>query len=220
MRGMRLRAYKPLCHCGDISPFRGYRGRKPLIPFLKGEGDRRSGGEVPSCKLYRSLCPTARSRRVQGRSESPWRAPQNADPFPFTLADKPVDQGMRLRAHQRAFRSPSGLLRSRHVKIIFGESGVEPLCHCGDISPFRGDRGQNPPMPLLKGEGDRRSGSEVSSCRLYRSLCPTGRSRRVQGFGAPGKLSGGQFSAENGRQPRIDWKAPGAPAGAFPHHWE
>ena len=36
------------------------------------------------------------------------------------------------------------------------------------------------------------------------------RSRRVQGFGAPGKLSGGQFSAENGRQPRIDRKAPGA----------
>ena len=38
--------------------------------------------------------------------------------------------------------------------------------------------------------------------------------RRVRGFGAPGKLSGGQFSAENGRQPRTDRKAPGyAPQG-------
>ena len=28
-----------------------------------------------------------------------------------------------------------------------------------------------------------------------------------KGFGAPGKLSGGQFSAENGRQPRTDVKS-------------
>ena len=31
--------------------------------------------------------------------------------------------------------------------------------------------------------------------------------KESRGFGAPGKLSGGQFSAENGRQPRTDRKA-------------
>ena len=51
-------------------------------------------------------------RRVQGRSESPCRAPQSADPFPLILS---VDKGMRLRAHQRAFRSPFGNLRGRPV---------------------------------------------------------------------------------------------------------
>ena len=39
----------------------------------------------------------------------------------------------------------------------------------------------------------------MASCPEYREIC------RIQlGFAAPGKLSGGQFSAENGRQPQVE----------------
>jgi len=37
---------------------------------------------------------------------------------------------------------------------------------------------------------------------------PHSLSEGVRGFGAPGKLSSGQFSAENGRQPRTTGKPP------------
>ena len=38
--------------------------------------------------------------------------------------------------------------------------------------------------------------------KIFRFYSQTLRSELPSGFGAPGKLSGGQFSAENGRQPR------------------
>ena len=82
-----------------------------------------------------------RSRRVQGRSESPWRAPQSAEPLPFTLTDYSAEKGMRLRAHQRAFRSPSGLLRGRLVSLILGRRSRENLSVAAATSPLSGETG-------------------------------------------------------------------------------
>ena len=69
---------KPLCRCGDISPFRGDKGLKLLEPPLKGEGDRlRWWGSLAG--LYRYIVPSLSRWRTtlsvsSGHGSSMWES--------------------------------------------------------------------------------------------------------------------------------------------------
>ena len=110
----------------------------------------------------------------------PSHAPQSAKPFLFVCGNF-ANKGMRLRAHQRAFRSPSGLLRGRPIKIVFGDRRHENLSVAAATSPLSGETGQKVTQTSPERGGGPPQRWRGSPCGLYRSLCSKMRPRRVQG---------------------------------------